>query len=108
MEYPWHIPSFVGTTNVLETLRDTTRLGTLTIRATVRRGVGTLTATAFAGHNPTDFQPFKNLFDFSDTFYTNAELYEKLEPNLEILPYMYDNFQWPHCEKIGISISNKF
>ncbi|KAJ8606643.1 hypothetical protein CTAYLR_008385 [Chrysophaeum taylorii] len=59
------------------------------------------------GHNPTDIQPFKNLFDSNDAFYTNEDLYEYLRPDSDGLPYMYDNFRWPHCEKIGITLSNE-
>lgn len=58
------------------------------------------------GHNPTDYQPFKNLFDTNDHFYTNNELYELLRPDDVMLPYMYDNFKWPHCELLGYGISN--
>lgn len=67
------------------------------------------------GHNPTNFQPFKNLFD-QDTetlaiseherFYTNEELYEYLRPDSLTMPYMYDNFDWPHCELIGYKMTN--
>lgn len=75
------------------------------------------------GHNPVDLQPFHNLFpawDYTNStlsdvdspaegaatadqpaglkqYYSNAELYDLLRPDTEDLPYMYDNFQWPHC-----------
>lgn len=76
------------------------------------------------GHNPEDLQPFHNLFPSWDSFnatlsddipspaegaatsgkpaglkqyYKNKELYDLLRPDTEHLPYMYDNFQWPHC-----------
>lgn len=32
------------------------------------------------------------------TYYTNAELYQLLDPNGNDLPYVYDNFEWPHCD----------
>lgn len=32
------------------------------------------------------------------TYYTNEELYELLKPRDGVLPYMYDNFDWPHCD----------
>jgi len=60
------------------------------------------------GHNPTNFQPFKNLFDSDDRYYTNIELYEYFRPHQEALQYMYDNFQWPHCELLGYEMSNKW
>lgn len=75
------------------------------------------------GHNPEDLQPFHNLFPSWDAFnstlsgaespaegaatsskpaglkqyYKNKELYDLLRPDTEHLPYLYDNFQWPHC-----------
>ena len=60
------------------------------------------------GHNPTNFQPFKNLFDENDRYYTNIELYENLRPNQEALQYMYDNFRWPHCDMLGYEMSNEW
>lgn len=60
------------------------------------------------GHNPTDYLPFKNLFDTDDRFYTNAELYENLRPNTAVLPYVYDHFKWPHCDLIGLPVSNEW
>ena len=59
------------------------------------------------GHNPTNFQPFKNLFDDNDVFYTNQELYDHLRPDRRELPYAYDNFKWPHCELVGYDITNE-
>ncbi|CAM9196291.1 unnamed protein product [Pylaiella littoralis] len=38
------------------------------------------------------------------TYYTNAELYDLLHP-LGVIPYLYDNFDWPHCDAIGVHIS---
>mmetsp|Transcript_19158 Transcript_19158/g.24856 ORF Transcript_19158/g.24856 Transcript_19158/m.24856 type:complete len:656 (-) Transcript_19158:256-2223(-) len=58
-------------------------------------------------HNPTDYQPFQNLFDNDTWFYTNMELYEKLSPSSPDMPYIYDNFYWPHCDLIGETISNQ-
>jgi hypothetical protein len=54
------------------------------------------------GHNPDNLQPFSNLFDDDhDNFYTNTELYQLLHPKSDTLPYVYDNFNWAHCEVIG-------
>jgi len=60
------------------------------------------------GHNPSNFQPFKNIFDSNDNYYTNAELYENLRPDKPVLQYMYDSFDWPHCELLGYDMSNEW
>lgn len=31
-------------------------------------------------------------------FYTNRDLYTHFDPDRVEMPYVYDNFQWPHCE----------
>ena len=64
------------------------------------------------GHNPADLQPFHSMFADWDaersaadadrppgmkTYYTNGDLYDLLRPDRADLPYMYDNFAWPHC-----------
>lgn len=64
------------------------------------------------GHNPQDLQPFHSMFGDWDadrteasadrppwmkTYYTNGDLYDLLRPDRADLPYMYDNFAWPHC-----------
>ncbi|CAM9472098.1 unnamed protein product, partial [Hapterophycus canaliculatus] len=36
-------------------------------------------------------------------YYTNGELYQLLRPDESDLPYMYDNFAWPHCSVRGLS-----
>lgn len=58
------------------------------------------------GHNPSNFQPFKNIFDQNDQYYTNQELYENLRPDKPQISYMYDSFDWPHCEMLGYDMSN--
>lgn len=58
------------------------------------------------GHNPDDLQPFRNLFDDKNEYYTNSELYTLLHPKNIHLPYMYDNFEWPHCEMQGYTMKN--
>lgn len=47
---------------------------------------------------------WRNLFDEDDHYYTNSELYSHLNPASEDLPYVYDNFRWPHCAAEGFSI----
>jgi len=57
------------------------------------------------GHNPDNLQPFTNLFgESTDTFYSNIELYKLVHPKSQALPYMYDSFEWPHCELVGDSM----
>lgn len=60
------------------------------------------------GHNPSNFQPFKNLFDDEDRYYTNEELYQNLRPDKPQLSYIYDGFKWPHCEMLGYDMSNEW
>lgn len=56
------------------------------------------------GHAPEDVMIWRNLFDEDDHYYTNSELYSHLNPASEDLPYVYDNFRWPHCAAEGFSI----
>ena len=42
----------------------------------------------------------------ANTYYTNAELYTLLHPMSQKLQYVYDNFNWPHCDQSGHKISN--
>ncbi|CAM9254244.1 unnamed protein product [Phaeothamnion confervicola] len=59
------------------------------------------------GHDPEQLQPFKNLFDSDDRYYSNAELYRLLDPRNDDLPYVYANFEWPHCELLGYDMSKR-
>lgn len=73
------------------------------------------------GHNPEDVQPFHDLFLEDDaepspdkqshsevgkkkTYYTNHELYTMLRPDEMNNPYIYDNFEWTHCDEQGVFI----
>jgi len=49
------------------------------------------------GHYSWDHTPFKNIFDSNDTVYTNAQLYDLLDPWRDEFPYVYDDFRWAHC-----------
>jgi hypothetical protein len=40
------------------------------------------------------------------TYYTNMELYSLLHPASQKLQYVYDNFNWAHCDQIGYEITN--
>jgi len=42
----------------------------------------------------------------NDKYYSNMELYEALHPNNRGLQYVYDNFEWPHCSKLGYQMVN--
>jgi len=42
----------------------------------------------------------------SGSYYTNMELYEYLHPSNRFLQYVYDNFEWPHCDKLGYQMIN--
>jgi hypothetical protein len=71
------------------------------------------------GHNPQDYQPFENIFDDQDRLYTNTELVQLLSPynvsqciittliaqafcGKPFLPYVYDTFEWYHCQSYGL------
>eukprot|EP00622_Pseudochattonella_farcimen_P007493 FR743489.1.p2 GENE.FR743489.1~~FR743489.1.p2 ORF type:complete len:162 (-),score=17.60 FR743489.1:95-580(-) len=36
-----------------------------------------------------------------ERLYSNRELYELANPEGSRLPYIYDSFEWPHCEQRG-------
>jgi hypothetical protein len=57
------------------------------------------------GHFASDLQPFKNIFDNDNSLYTNAELYDLLNPTRDEFPYVYDNFRWSHCSFLGYDMS---
>jgi len=57
------------------------------------------------GHYSYDPTPFKNIFDNNNTVYTNAELYELLNPARDEFPYVYDHFRWSHCTFLGYDMS---
>eukprot|EP00638_Chattonella_subsalsa_P009523 CAMPEP_0117752828 /NCGR_PEP_ID=MMETSP0947-20121206/11857_1 /TAXON_ID=44440 /ORGANISM="Chattonella subsalsa, Strain CCMP2191" /LENGTH=591 /DNA_ID=CAMNT_0005571583 /DNA_START=328 /DNA_END=2103 /DNA_ORIENTATION=+ len=35
------------------------------------------------------------------TAITNQDYFKIMDPNLDVLPYVYDNFDWNHCEAFG-------
>lgn len=39
-------------------------------------------------------------------YYTNEELYTKLQPDKEDMPYVYADFEWQHC-RVSDSLSTK-
>jgi hypothetical protein len=61
------------------------------------------------GHYFTDVPaPFKNLVDDDDSYYTNEELYNLLSPYNEDLGYVYEHFDWDHCDDLGFDMLNTF
>ena len=55
-----------------------------------------------SGHHQTD----KLVFGAVDGRHlTNGEYYEYLSPKTASLPYVYDNFEWKHCEALGYDIA---
>ncbi len=56
-----------------------------------------------SGHNKDDKLSF-GIIDGHD--FTNSEYYDYMDPNLDNLPYVYDNFEWKHCEALGYDIAN--
>jgi len=39
-------------------------------------------------------------------YYTNQEFYDAMNPHYDTLPYIYDNFEWPHCVDYGVDFTN--
>lgn len=54
------------------------------------------------GHNEDDTTTWHiGSDDQVETQYTNGELMELFNPELDTVPYIYDTFTWPHCEAEG-------
>lgn len=39
---------------------------------------------------------------------SNREVLEALDPRIDSLPYVYDNFEWPHCEAEGLDFDDTY
>lgn len=39
---------------------------------------------------------------------SNREVLEALDPRINTLPYVYDNFEWPHCEEEGLNFDDTY
>lgn len=39
---------------------------------------------------------------------SNREVLEALDPRIDTLPYVYDNFDWPHCEGEGLNFDDTY
>ena len=62
------------------------------------------------GHYYTDIpsMEFRNIWDDDDMPYTNQDIYEGTFPQNEGLPWVYDNFEWEHCDDLGYDMANEF
>jgi hypothetical protein len=56
-----------------------------------------------AGHAETDSLVFGQI---DGQTFTNGEYYSYLDPSSANTPYVYDNFEWSHCEALGYDISS--
>jgi len=59
--------------------------------------------TQCPGHRSYSVTPFKNLWDNDNKLYTNSDLYRLLHPDNN--NYVYENFNWPHCEFLKFSMT---
>lgn len=53
------------------------------------------------GHNEADVVYWKNLQEGNSRSYTNRELYDYFDPKNGRVSFVYDTFQWSHCESQG-------
>ena len=55
------------------------------------------------GHNEDDVTVWHAGFEggSTETRYTNADLMVLFDPTNSSIPYVYDNFEWPHCAEEG-------
>lgn len=63
----------------------------------------TCTAKLCEGHGATDTLPFSDFLGHGET-YSNMQFYDFMEPNNDQILYVYDNFEWEHCESQGVSM----
>ncbi|CAM9591227.1 unnamed protein product [Choristocarpus tenellus] len=56
------------------------------------------------GHNEDDVLPFKVKIGQKKVKLTNAQWYAAIHPYNSELPYMYDSFEWKHCEEQGYKL----
>ena len=57
-----------------------------------------------AGHGGADVLPMR--IDGVDGPMTNLEFYKYMSPLNDALPYVYDSFEYTHCEEQGVSFPN--
>lgn len=59
------------------------------------------------GHHPADVVPFPVQAQYEDTGFeartlSNIELYHLMDPHYSRLTYVYADFDWDHCEQMGV------
>merc|ERR1711918_63595 len=65
------------------------------------------------GHHAYDILPFEiyvmnsDSREFEYVKMSNAELLDAANPSDSKLPYVYDHFQWTHCDEIGVPLRLK-
>lgn len=75
--------------------------------------------TQCTGHRGSDVFPYGMLADIMTPEFplgkvsaanklTNRELLGALDPAKPSVPYIYDNFQWPHCLEEGINMADAY
>merc|ERR1711998_78020 len=52
-------------------------------------------------HNLMDVTPWPTLFESQDAPYSNKDLWDIMAPETPMLPYIYADFEWSHCEDAG-------
>lgn len=54
-----------------------------------------------SGHASDSTIPLEGLFE-PESYMTNAELYAKMDPTVDGMPYVFADFEWAHCRDFGI------
>lgn len=57
------------------------------------------------GHFASDELIFKQPFGNGPKRFTNRQLYKYMDPHHDLLPYIYDHFNWDHCSERGYNFS---
>ena len=65
------------------------------------------------GHHEDDIIPFDVVVEDDNGEYasrqlSNIELYKGLNPHSTRMPYVYDHFQWTHCDESGYRFKQEF
>lgn len=57
------------------------------------------------GHASDSTIPLEGLFE-PETYMTNQELYTKMDPTTDAMPYVFADFEWAHCKDAGIDFDD--
>lgn len=60
------------------------------------------------GHNQDDVTTWPRYIFIGTGFegpYTNADIFNLIDPNLDLTPYIYNNFKWKHCTSFGYDLT---